>query len=1102
IANVNNANGGGGNGGNDGCSYKTFTACNPKEFNGKGGAVALTRWIEKMESVFDNSGCTANQRVSWNDFKALLVEEFCPSNDMEKLENEFWNHTMVGANHVAYIDRFHELAKLVPHLVTPESSRIKRYIHRLAPQICGMLWETHSTTIQSAILMVGILTDEAIRCRTLTKGNDKRKEMEESSKQGSTWKDNKKSKTGSGFMAIVPPRRDNKPGHFARQCWAPIRQVAPANKVKMGHNHRACYECGSLDHLRYDCPKWKQATGQARNPNAVEALHDLKVVTGTISLNNQFATVLFDSGADFCFISTKFAPLLNVELYIVNHGYAIEIADGKSVEVDRVIRDCKLELGNYLFSIDLIPLGHGSFDVIIRMDWLSKNKVVIVCHEKVVEIPIDEGGILRVYGEHIWKAAKALMNAKVDEPRISDIPVVRGFTDVFPEDLSGLPPQRQVEFRIELVPRATPVAKSPYRLAPSEMQELSGKLQELQEKGFIRPSHSPWGAPLCVHEDDILKTAFRTRYGHFEFMVMPFRLTNAPTVFMDLMNQTKEEHKVHLKLVLELLRKEKLYAKFSKCEFWLQEVHFLGHVVNQSSIHVDPSKIEAVKNRKAPTAPLETLKNNLCDAPILSLPDRIEDFVVYCDASNQGLGCVLMQRGKVIAYASRQLKIHEKNYTTHDLELGAVVFALKTWRHYLYGMKSVIYTDHKSLQHIFNQKELNMRQRRWIELFSDNVCDIRYHPGKANVVVDALSQSEAFKQENVLTESLHGLDQQREKKEDGSLYCMDKIWVPLVGDVRMVILNEAHKSKYSVHPRADKMYHDLRDMYWWPGIKRDIATYVSKCLTCVKVKAEHQRPSGLLQKPKIPEWKWDKITIDLITKLPRSRSGHDAIWVIVDSLTKSAYFLAIREDFSTEKLARLYIDVIVERHGVSESIISDQDGRFTLHFWQTVQRALGTRLDLSTAYHPWTDRQSERTIQTLEDMLRACVIDFDGNWNVHLPLAKSPVLWVEIGEGSLIGPELVLDTTDKVVLIKEKLKAARDHQKSYADKRRKPLEFEVGDRVLLRVSPWKGVMRFGKKGKLAPRYVGSFEILERIGLVAYRLRLPEELSSVHDTFHV
>ncbi|GJZ08959.1 putative reverse transcriptase domain-containing protein [Tanacetum coccineum] len=253
---------------------------------------------------------------------------------------------------------------------------------------------------------------------------------------------------------------------------------------------------------------------------------------------------------------------------------------------------------------------------------------------------------------------------------------------------------------------------------------------------------------------------------------------------------------------------------------------------------------------------------------------------------------------------------------------------------------------------------------------------------------------------------------------------MDRIWVPLVGGVRMVIMDEAHKSKYSVHPGADKMYHDLRDMYWWPGMKRDIATYVSKCLTCSKVKAEHQRPSGLLQQPEIPEWKWDKITMDFITKLPRSKNGHDTIWVIVDRLTKSAHFLAIREDYSTERLAKIYIDEIVARHGVPVSIISDRDGRFTSRCWQTLQKALGTRLDMSTGYHLQTDVQSERTIQTLEDMLSAYVIDFGGSCSGSL------VLWAEIGESSLIGPKLVQETTDKVALIKEKLKAARDRQKS------------------------------------------------------------------------
>ncbi|GJX34113.1 reverse transcriptase domain-containing protein [Tanacetum coccineum] len=340
-------------------------------------------------------------------------------------------------------------------------------------------------------------------------------------------------------------------------------------------------------------------------------------------------------------------------------------------------------------------------------------------------------------------------------------------------------------------------------------------------------------------------------------------------------------------------------------------------------------------------------------------------------------------------------------------------------------------------------------------------------------------------------------------------------------------MDEAHASRYSVHPGADKMYYDLRDVYWWPGMRRDIAEYVNRCLTCLKVKAEHQKPSGLLQQPEIPEWKWEKITMDLVVKLPRSSSGYDAIWVIVDRLTKSAHFLPIREDYKTEKLARIYINEIVTKHGVPVSIISDRDGRFASHFWQVLQKALGTQVFMSTAYHPETDGQSERTIQTLEDMLRACVMDFGGSWDTHLPLiefsynnsyhksikcspfealygrkCRSPVIWNKVGESQLAGPELVQETTEKIVQIRERLKTARSRQKCYADRRRKPLEFQVGDRVLFRVSPWKGVVRFGKREKLAPRFVGPFEIVERIGPVAYRLRLPQELSCIHDVFHV
>ncbi|KAI3505892.1 hypothetical protein L1887_28214 [Cichorium endivia] len=450
---------------------------------------------------------------------------------------------------------------------------------------------------------------------------------------------------------------------------------------------------------------------------------------------------------------------------------------------------------------------------------------------------------------------------------------------------------------------------------------------------------------------------------------------------------------------------------------------------------------------------------------------------------------------------------------------------------------------------------LNMRQRRWVELFSDYDCEIRYHPGKANVVADALSRKERVKpsrvqalgmvvhtslksqilsaqekaltQENLQGETLHGLEARFEIKPDGVRYFKNRIWIPKVDELRKLILNESHRSRYSIHPGADKMYKDLTEYYWWPGMKKDVALYVGKCLTCSKVKAKHQKPSGLLQQPEIPEWKWEQVSMDFVTKLPRTSKGHDTIWVIVDRLTKSAHFLPIREDYKTERLAQIYIDRIVALHGVPLSIISDRDSRFTSRFWQILQKALGTQLNLSTAYHPQTDGQTERTIQTLEDMLRACAIEFKGNWDTHLPLiefsynnsyhtsiqcapyealygrkCRSPLCWVEIGDRQLTRVDLIQETTDKIAIIRDKLKIARDRQKSYANNRRKPLEFQVGDKVLLKVSPWKGLVRFGKKGKLSPRYVGPFEIMERIGPVAYKLQLPQELSAIHDTFHV
>nr|GEX64071.1 putative reverse transcriptase domain-containing protein [Tanacetum cinerariifolium] len=389
------------------------------------------------------------------------------------------------------------------------------------------------------------------------------------------------------------------------------------------------------------------------------------------------------------------------------------------------------------------------------------------------------------------------------------------------------------EFQIDLIPGAAPMARAPYKLAVSKVQELSDKLQELADRGYHQ---------LRVRDEDIPKTAFRTRYRHYELQVMPFGLTNAPAVFMDLINRVckpyldkfvivfindiliysrnKEEHKDHLRIILELLKKDKLYAKFSKCDFWISIVQFLGHMVDSQGIHTDPAKIKAVKDWASPTTPIEISQflglSSYYRRFIEALPEGNDDFDVYCDASHQGLRTVLMQREKLTAYASRQLKPHEENYTTHDLELGAV-------------------------------KELNMRQRRWLKLIADYDCEIRYHPRKANV---------AIKEENIEAENLRGIDKAFEVRFDGTRCVNNRSRLPLFGNLRGLIVYESHKSKYSIHPGSDKMYQDLKKLYWWPNMKAVIAEYVGKCLTCSRVKAECQKPSGLLIQPEIPTWKW------------------------------------------------------------------------------------------------------------------------------------------------------------------------------------------------------------------------------------------------------
>ncbi|GJZ35568.1 putative reverse transcriptase domain-containing protein [Tanacetum coccineum] len=722
------------NGNRVGCSYKEFLACNPKEYDGKGGAVALTRWIEKMESVHDMSGYSIYK-----------------SHEMQKLESELWNHAMVGAGHAAYTDRFHELAR---------NGTIKKVEKR------GN---------------VGDLARE----------------------NTGTWP---KCTTCNSYHAPDGPCRIcfncNRPGHLARDYRGVPRNVNLVNA--RNPTVRACYECVSTDHVRPACPRWNRVQGPVGNrPNQVVANNEGQ------GRGNQWNQA---------------------------RGRAFMLGAEEARQDPNIVTGC-LRDNNLGFQYMEIEIDSGG-----------------------VRIALPDGKVLRVVGERLDEKARLLMSAKASDKKQEKIVVVRDFLKVFLDDLSGLPPIREIEFWIELTPGAMPIAKSLYHLAPFwQLRSFRDNSRNSRTKVSFDQAH---------------------RLGSF-----------------------------------------------------------LGHVINGNGIHVDPSKIEAVKNWKAP----RTLTEVRSFLGLVGYYRRsIENFSKIAKSL-----IILTYKSKTFNWGEEQEYAFQ---TLKDKLCNAPVLALPN------GSKDFV--------------------RRWIELFSEYNCEICYHPGKVNVVADALSSKERVKSKRVRA--------------------MNMILQSSIKDRILTAQKEAVDESVGLLRGLDEM---------------------------IELRNDGALPLGLLQQPEIPVWKWEGIAMDFVTKLARTSSGYDTIWVIVDRLTKSAHFLPVREDYKIDRLVRLYLN--------------------------------------------------EKCL----DM-------------------------ADVGEGQLIGPELVQETTEKISQIKDRLKAARDRQKSYADKRRKPLEFSVGDYVLLKVSPWKGVVRFGKKGKLAPRFVEPFEIFEKVGPVAYQLDLPAELNGVHDTFHV
>ncbi|WVZ76494.1 hypothetical protein U9M48_024469 [Paspalum notatum var. saurae] len=900
---------------------------------------------------------------------------------------------------------------------------------------------------------------------------------------------------------------------------------------------RNCYKCGDSGHVANNCPQKGQQQQQGARQNAPQQQQGRpnqqnraplqgkvnhvtakttaeapNVVLGTFTVNSNPGTILFDTGATHSFITRSFAEKHNLPLSCMKRPMVIN-SPGEKITTNTVCTRASINISGVEFRTGLLVIDSMDIDIILSMDTLEKWGVKIDCAQWTVHLAALDGQEVGI------SASSPSGYLHQMEARPTDgIRVVCQYPDVFPDELLSMPPDRDIEFLIELLPGTAPIAMRQYRMAPIEHEEVKKNIDELIAKGYIYPNSSPWAFPVLLVEkkdtdvkmmsvdyralnkvtvkkqgacifskidlrsgyhqlkirpSDIPKTAFTTKYGLYEYTIMSFGLTNAPAYFMQLMNsifmdyldkfvvvfiddiliysKTEVEHEEHLRLVLQRLREHKLYAKFSKCEFWIDELRFLGHVVLKGGIVVHPSKVSTVTNWKVPEIPKEVrgflglagyyrrfienfskiakpmtsllekdaefrwtnaqqaafdeLKKRLTTAPVLTLPDQQKKFIVYCDALRDGLGCVLMQEGK----------------------------------------RCEIYTDHKSLKYIFTQNELNMRQRRWLELIKDYDMKIHYYSGKANVVSDALSRKSyanmalgfrmphelceeferlslsflhhttaaAFEAEPTLEQEFREHQKDDEKlqeirellkigkaphfreDEHGTLWYKNRICVPNMDSIRKLILSEIHDIAYSIHPDSTKMYYDLKERFWWYSIKRAVAEY------------------------------------------------------LYDSLD--------------------------------------------------------TKLRFSTAYHPQTDRQTERTNQILEDMLRACAIQYDTSWDKSRRLKHCMARGAECrcsGIRQVFGPDIIQDAEQQLWIVQKNLRVAQSRQRSYADVRRRDLSFKVDDHVYLKVSPMRGIRRFNMKGKLAPRYIGPFKILEKKGEVAYRLEMPPSLLGVHDVFHV
>jgi len=959
--------------------------------------------------------------------------------------------------------------------------------------------------------------------------------------------------------------------------------------------------------------------------------HDLLRVDGIV--NGMPARILIDPGSTHDIVSDHFASKAKIPVSVSESKFmTVKGYDGCETRVPRAKTGGQVlvQMGTFENQRRMIIAPIES-DITLGKPWLTRYNPRIDWRTNVLTIgehnidataeshrgdisieTITASQVKRLFTKNKTVQSYIIVVKTIDsEPEKDAINMTEHLTDsqraqlhtllntfrgnVFSEP-TGLPPSRAADHRIELIPASTPPSRSPYRLSQPELEELRRQLIKLLEQGWIRPSVSPFGAPIlfvrkkngdlrmCVDyralnkitiknkyplpmiselldrlsgakyftsldlrsgyhqlriaEDDIAKTAFNTRYGHYEYTVMPFGLTNAPASFQALMNDifrpfldkfvvvylddiliysaTWDQHMEHLQQVFTVLQEQQLHCAKEKCHFAEREIEYLGFIINDQGIKTDPKKTQAIRDWPIPTsiadiqifmglanffhkhipkfahiaAPLtdllradntdqgfhmtslalqafNTLKDRLTHTPLLALPDFSRPFRVTTDASKFAAGMMLSQldssgRERPIAFESRKFRDHERNWSTPDKELAAVVHALTIWRHYLDGQTVIVFTDHQALKHIQQQPKLNQRQARWLDLVQGYDLDIHHMPGRLNKIADALSRrpdyaldinqifiattaTTATVSPKLRAEILDGYSKdsfflpiyqtvlkqtdpiimQKYKICDSLLYLQDghnqRLCVPDCPQLRLRLLEDNHDSATAGHLGYDKTYNTMVRYFWWPNMAKMVKSFIQSCDYCQRSKATNRSAAGLLMPIGIPQERWEVVTIDFVTGLPVTVAGNDMIMTVVDKLSKRTHFLAGKTTADAQDVANMYLKDVFRLHGLAKTIISDRDAKFTSKFWQYLMERLGTRMAMSTANHPQTDGQTERMNRTLEDMLR-CLVNYDqDNWDELLPLiefaynnqvhaaTKETPFYVDTGQHPRLPQDLLLD---------------------------------------------------------------------------------------------